>query len=71
MVSWRTNEKQKIPFEHHHLLILIQNQPSRLFHPYTLDESICHLRGIRCIVVFLFVFFFFFLFCFFSFLFYL
>ena len=25
------------------------NKPNGLSHPYTLDESICHSRGVRCI----------------------
>ena len=30
------------------------NKPNGCSHPYTLDESICHLRGVRSIFSFLF-----------------
>ena len=31
------------------------NKPNGFSHPYTLGESICHLRGVRCILFFTFV----------------
>ena len=34
------------------MLLLISfnpNKPNELSNPYTLGESICHLRGVRCI----------------------
>ena len=33
------------------------NKPNEYSHPYTLDESICHLRGIRYIYIYIFFFF--------------